>query len=127
MYKTNYFILIYIIIFLGCKDSSTSTKADKENEAEEKVTKLTSGDSEVRQVQYSPDGKFITYTSDKYGKTAIYTKDIAIGSVKQISEPVNWISGLQWSPDGKSIILRRTSSSSALMAMKIDYYNFKMI
>ncbi len=80
-------------------------------------TKLTSGRSWDMQPRYSPDGKWIAFTSDRKGKNKKAGDNIWIKSrdgetVRQITnESYRLLSGAAWSPDGEYIVARKHFTS----------------
>ncbi|MCZ2101374.1 MAG: PDZ domain-containing protein [Chitinophagales bacterium] len=58
-----------------------------------------------RGAQWSPDGKYIAYISDKSGETELYTYEVGNGAVVQLTQKNDtYIRGFDWSPDSKSIV-----------------------
>lgn len=58
-----------------------------------------------RGAQWSPDGKYIAYISDRTGETEIYLQDISGGEPVQMTKGSDtYIRSLQWSPDSGSIL-----------------------
>lgn len=52
---------------------------------------------------WSPDGKFLAYSSDKDGPFAIWIKDLSDGGERNLLTTGACTSGMAWSPDGNSI------------------------
>lgn len=58
-----------------------------------------------RGAQWSPDGKYVAYISDRTGETEIYLYDVESGNTTQATDKNDvYISGLQWSPDSKHVL-----------------------
>jgi Tol biopolymer transport system component len=76
--------------------------------------------------QFSPDGKKITYLSNKeydYGATSMYIHDV--GSKKDDKPLIAGVTGsYSWSPDGKKIIFSRRNKPNIHHAMVFDLYEF---
>jgi dipeptidyl aminopeptidase/acylaminoacyl peptidase len=68
---------------------------------------LTFGPNTDRLPKYSPDGKPIAFLSDrgKAGDFQLYLLDPRTSAVKQAARIDGWVEYLQWSPDGKRILL----------------------
>lgn len=54
--------------------------------------------------RFSPDGKWIAFSSDRNGNLDVYVMPSAGGSVKQLTFHSSEDSVLNWSPDGRSIL-----------------------
>ncbi len=52
---------------------------------------------------FSPDGKFITYVSNRAGNPQIYIMEIATGVTRKLTN-MNWADSPQWSPSGEWIV-----------------------
>lgn len=58
-----------------------------------------------RGAQWSPDGKYVAYISDRTGETELYLYDVENGTTAQATDRNDtYISGLQWSPDSKHVL-----------------------
>jgi Tol biopolymer transport system component/DNA-binding winged helix-turn-helix (wHTH) protein len=70
------------------------------------LTRLTSDDGLQTGATWSPDGRFIAYSSDRGGKYDIWVQQISGGDPIQITKGPgqNWMP--DWSPDGKYIAYR---------------------
>ncbi|HYK34452.1 winged helix-turn-helix domain-containing protein [Alloacidobacterium sp.] len=70
------------------------------------LTRLTSDDGLQTGATWSPDGRFIAYSSDRGGKYEIWIQQISGGDPIQITKgpEQNWMP--DWSPDGKYIAYR---------------------
>ncbi|WP_428263183.1 amidohydrolase family protein [Haliangium sp.] len=69
---------------------------------------LTSGMAWDMQPRYSPDGRWIAYTSDRGGGDNIWIVPRAGGEPKQVSsETFRLVNSPSWSPDGQYIVARK--------------------
>ncbi len=68
---------------------------------------LTSGTHTDRSPKFSPDGRQIAFLSDhhKAGDFQLYLLDAAGGAARATPAIEGWVEYLQWSPDGKRILL----------------------
>ena len=53
---------------------------------------------------YSPDGKFITFVSNRAGNPQIYVMELATGQTRPLTKTFNWSDSPQWSPTGEWIV-----------------------
>ena len=70
-------------------------------------TRNMTGTSGVREktVGWSPDGKWITYLSDKSGEYELYSQPQAGGDAQMLTDGTVKVSQYEWSPDSKKIVL----------------------
>ena len=66
---------------------------------------FTHGNQNDKDAVWSPDGGQIAFVSTREKKTGIYRMPSSGGAEKQIIELDGAISDLQWTPDGKSLLL----------------------
>lgn len=64
-----------------------------------------SSSSREKNVDWSPDGKWITYLSDKNGEWELYSQPQAGGEAQKLSDGTLKLSSYVWSPDSKKIAL----------------------
>ena len=68
------------------------------------LKQLTDGAARDRSVSYSPDGKWISFISDRSGREEIFvTATDGTGEARQITDIDTLKLGYRWSPDGKEI------------------------
>src|ERR1700759_794219 len=73
-----------------------------------KATLLAGGKAWEVQPQFSPDGKLISYTSDKEGGDNIWTMKADGGDKQSITkETYNLLNNAAWTPDGQFLIARK--------------------
>lgn len=64
-----------------------------------------SSDANDRMGAWSPDGKYISYISDKEGEFSIYLREVATGKEKRLIDDFKgYIFNYKWSPDSRSIL-----------------------
>lgn len=72
------------------------------------ATSLTSGMAWDMQPRFSPDGKWLAFTSDRDGGDNIWVLPVSGGDPRQISkEKFRLLSSPVWSPDGQFILARK--------------------
>lgn len=79
-----------------------------------------SSDAHDREAQWSPDGKYIAYLSDKSGEYEIYiqAQDGSTSPIQITNGINNYIFGLDWSPDSRKILFN--DRLNRLMYVDID-------
>ena len=81
---------------------------------------------------WSPDGKYLAYSSDKDGPMAIYIRNMDTGSTRRLTAPFTGAQAkLAWSPDGKKIAfesaLDNEAGSQALYVADVASGQFRQI
>jgi dipeptidyl aminopeptidase/acylaminoacyl peptidase len=66
-------------------------------------TQLTFADKSSTDPQWSPDGRYVAFTSSRSGKNNIYVIRIGGGEAEQLTNAKSAVSSFAWSPDGRSI------------------------
>ncbi len=74
---------------------------------------ITFGEKSSTSPDWSPDGKWIAFTSSRSGKSNLYLLRASGGEAEMITDVKNGVVGFAWSPDGQSIALRATDPLSA--------------
>src|SRR6266545_3099413 len=69
---------------------------------------MTFGEKPSTNPDWSPDGRWIAFTSSRSGKTNLYLMRSTGGEAEMITDVKSGVGGLAWSPDGKSIALTMT-------------------
>ena len=54
---------------------------------------------------WSPDGRYVTYTSYRDGNPDLYKHEVATGKVRKLSGARGLNSGSEWTPDGKLVLM----------------------
>jgi dipeptidyl aminopeptidase/acylaminoacyl peptidase len=62
--------------------------------------------------QWSPDGKWLAFTSSRSGKNNIYLMRVAGGEAEQVTDVKTGVSNFAWSPDGQSIAYLQSDPQS---------------
>ena len=68
--------------------------------------RLTNTEGRDSQPRFSPDGRFIAFTSSRSGKSQIWLLPLEGGEARQLTRLSTGASNPQWLPDGKDIIFR---------------------
>jgi imidazolonepropionase-like amidohydrolase/Tol biopolymer transport system component len=75
------------------------------------ATQLTSGMQFDAQPRFSPDGKYVVFTSDKDGGDNVWTIELATKALKQITKGKgNRYRSPEWTPDGNYIVVSKSPS-----------------
>jgi len=64
---------------------------------------VTSSSWRDRRERYSPDGKYIAYTSDESKEEEIWIFDVAAGTRRKLTAHPSFKEGLEWAPDSKHL------------------------
>jgi len=75
---------------------------------------LTYGKSSVSEVQWSPDGRYISFISDREGEAKgdqVWVLDRRGGEARQLTAVDQALSDYRWSPDGKRLLLQLTQKA----------------
>lgn len=73
---------------------------------------LTRGDKNSSNAQWSPDGKWISFTSSRDGKTNLYILPVGGGESEKITDVKSGVGSYQWSDDGKMIAFIMVDNAS---------------
>ena len=71
---------------------------------------LTKGDKNSSNPRWSPDGKWIAFTSARDGKNNIYLLPVDGGEAEKITDTKNGVNDFDWSHDGKMIAYTMTDA-----------------
>jgi dipeptidyl aminopeptidase/acylaminoacyl peptidase len=83
---------------------------------------LTRGEKSSSGPDWSPDGKWLAFTSGRVGdKSQIFLINPAGGEAIQLTKSETGVSGFEWSLDGKSIIFAASDPVSKAMKDRKDY------
>src|SRR5438093_1836229 len=76
------------------------------------ATQLTHGMAYDAQPRFSPDGKWVAFTSDRDGADNVWIINVASKQTKQITKGrANRYRSPEWTPDGNYIVVSRAASS----------------
>lgn len=71
-----------------------------------KAERITKGLAYDTHPKFSPDGKYLAYTSDLDGNENVWIKELATGDSTQITkEKTDYIQSAEWTPDGQYLIV----------------------
>ena len=65
---------------------------------------FTRGDHSASSPAFSPNGRFLAFTSDRSGDNQLWAIPLAGGEAFQISDEEPGVGAFQWSPDGETIV-----------------------
>ena len=74
-------------------------------------TQITNKASVDGSPSYSPDGKYITFVSNRAGNPQIYVMELATGQTRALTKKFNWSDTPQWSPTGEWIVFSGRESA----------------
>ncbi len=86
--------------------------------------RLTSTDANESGPVYSPDGKYIAYSSNKTGLYGVYIIPSSGGETKLITNESGSV--VAWYPDGKSLLLTKSNPGEPTFFIKINIKNLKI-
>ncbi|MCA1030953.1 S9 family peptidase [Bacillus timonensis] len=78
----------------------------------ENIRQWTFGDVRDQSPRWSPDGKTISFVSNRSGKSQIYLLNIDGGEPRQLTHCVNGARNPVWSPDGSKILFATSLNAS---------------
>lgn len=86
------------------------------------ITALSNSHGDDRDPAWSPDGKYIAFTSERDGNTEIYVMSAEGSDQTRVTNSPENEHHPQWSPDGKRIIFSRTleDKTSDLFVINVD-------
>jgi dipeptidyl aminopeptidase/acylaminoacyl peptidase len=103
----------YTIAETDFKQDATVTHIWLADAATGQIIQLTRGDKSCSGPDWSPEGKWIAFTSSRAGdKNQIFLISPAGGEAVQLTNGETGVSGFQWSADGKSIAFAATDAVS---------------
>ena len=86
-----------------------------------KATRLTRGMAYETHPKFSPDGKYIAYTSDSSGAENIWVLDLESKEPRQITkDKTNNFQSAEWSPDGKYLVAAKGVRNLKLFMYHLD-------
>jgi eukaryotic-like serine/threonine-protein kinase len=99
---------------LGHTGAGTSQAPAGSGTPQRHLTRLTFEPGLQTDPTFSPDGRFIAYSSDKSGNFDIWVQPLAGGSAIQITHSSAQDTEPAWSPDGNSIVFRSDRDGGGL-------------
>ncbi len=89
---------------------------------------LTNAKKSSSNPQWSPDGKWIAFTSDREGKNQLYLIRPIGGEARQLTKHETGVNSFRWAPDGRSIGFTSTDPEpKALKDRKEKYGDFEVV
>lgn len=67
---------------------------------------------------WSPDGRYVAYSSDKNGTQDLYVHDMQTGSDRQVTSREDAVVSAAWSPDGSTIVFQ--DQNGATFTIEVD-------
>jgi dipeptidyl aminopeptidase/acylaminoacyl peptidase len=88
-----------------------------------RTTQLTRGKKSCSGPDWSPDGRWLAFTSSRAGdKSQIFVISPDGGEAIQLTKTESGVSGFEWSPDGKTIAFTASDPESQAAKDRKDYY-----
>lgn len=91
--------------------------------AETLATQLTDGDGYDYQPDWSPDGKFIVFTSYQKDALELWLLDVGSGTTKQLTHDGAVNVEPRWSPDGKKLVFVSTAYNKRFHIFVADFHD----
>jgi Tol biopolymer transport system component len=90
------------------------------------LIQLTKGDKNNSNPRWSPDGKWIAFTSNRDNKNNLYILPVAGGESERLTDVKTGVADFEWSPDSKAIAYTMTDAVSdaeeKIKKAKNDWY-----
>jgi Tol biopolymer transport system component len=93
----------------------------RQNISETSATQLTDGDGYDYQPDWSPDGKFIVFTSYQKDALELWLLDMGSGAVQQLTTGGAVNVEPRWSPDGKKLVFVSTAYNKRFHIFVADF------
>jgi TolB protein len=94
--------------------------------ADTSATQLTDGDGYDYQPDWSPDGRFIVFTSYQKDALELWLLDVGSGAVKQLTNGGAVNVEPRWSPDGKKLVFVSTAYNKRFHIFAADFADGKL-
>jgi Tol biopolymer transport system component/DNA-binding winged helix-turn-helix (wHTH) protein len=104
-------VLIALVAFLAYRRNVPISPTERG------LTRLTFDEGLQFGATWSPDGRFIAYSSDRGGKLGIWIQQMGSGRPVQITNGPGDQWSPNWSPDGKNIVYRSENSEGGLFVV----------
>jgi TolB protein len=98
----------------------------RQNISETSATQLTDGDGYDYQPDWSPDGKFIVFTSYQKDALELWLLEVGSGAVKQLTHGGAVNVEPRWSPDGKKLVFVSTLYNKRFHIFVADFSDGKL-
>jgi len=72
----------------------------------------TRGEKSASNPSFSPDGKYLAFTSSRSDKNQIWIMRLKGGEAEQFTKEKNGVGSYKWSPDGKTIVFTKRDSET---------------
>jgi Tol biopolymer transport system component len=69
---------------------------------------------------WSPDGRYLAYSSDKAGTQELYVHDMQTGTDRQVTSRDDAVVSAAWSPDGSTIAFQNQNGATLTIEVDID-------
>ncbi|HEY7543755.1 MAG TPA: DPP IV N-terminal domain-containing protein, partial [Blastocatellia bacterium] len=87
-----------------------------------KTFQLTRGEKTSSNIDWSPDGRWLSFTSARAGdKNQLFIINPSGGEAQQLTKSETAVGGYEWSPDGKTIAYSTTDAAPKAMKDRKEY------
>lgn len=115
-------LVVYTVTETDFKQDAYVTQIWLADAANGSSFQLTRGEKSSSGPDWSPDGKWLAFTSSRVGdKSQLFLISPAGGEAIQLTKSETGVSGFEWSPDGKSIAYAASDAVSKPMKDRKEY------